>query len=536
MKKNILKYATIGLFTIGMTTACTDDFEDLNTDHHAATAEDMEKDGKAIGAPFNQMINRITVMLIGGDQDDEFASTGSYQHQIGISADAYSGYIGHTAGWARGAYNGTYSFTKGDEWGNAMFKMGFVQVMPAWSNMHQKAIDQNQPQIAALADVVKVLAMHRVTDHYGPIPYVNYKLGSLNQAYDAQDKVYEKFFEELDNAIEVLSPYAKSGSVFLSDFDPIFSGDLAKWVKLANTLRLRLALRVVYAAPALAQEEAEKCAECGLFIEAADERAQYNGNIINPIWQQAYEWNENRMSAPMDSYLNGYNDPRISKYFVAAKADGKFHGVRQGVLADGANTNNYTGDKISNINLSQNSPVLYMAAAESFFLRAEAALRGWNMGGTAKEFYEKGIKMSMEENGISAGVDTYIANSTATPAAFEDKAGTDNASAPSTITIAWDDAADFETNLERIIVQKWIANWGNSCEAWSEFRRTGYPKMFPVKFNYSQGAVSSELQIRRLPYPRTEYNTNREAVMNAISLLGGADNCGTKLWWDKKAH
>ena len=536
MKNNIIKYTFFGLLALGFTTACTDDFESLNTDKHAATEEDMARDGKAVGARFNQMINRITVMLIGGDQDDEFASTGAYQHQIGISHDTYSGYIGHTSGWARGAYNGTYSFTKGDEWGNAMFKMGFVQIMPAWARMHEKALEQNQPQIAALADVVKVLAMHRVADSYGPIPYVNYSLGSVGTAYDALDKVYAKFFEELDEAIDLLTPYAAAGEVALADYDPVYGGDITKWVKLANTLRLRLALRVVYADATLAKTEAEKSAQNTIgFVDAVDARAQYAGDITNPIWQQAYEWNENRMSAPMDSYLNGYSDPRISKYFVAA-GDGKFHGVRQGIFADGANQSAYQGDKISNVNLTKTSPVLYMAAAESFFLRAEAALRGWSMGGTAQEFYEKGIKMSMEENGVTAGVDDYVANSTATPAAFEDNAGSDNASAPSQITIAWNDGDSFETNLERIIVQKWIASWGNSPEAWSEFRRTGYPKMFPVKYNYSQGAVSSELQIRRLPYPRTEYNTNRQAVMAASAVLGGADNCGTKLWWDKKAH
>ena len=537
MKKNTIKYALFGLLTLGFASSCTDDFENLNTSKHAATEADLEKDGKAVGSRFNQMINRISVMLIGGDQDDEFASTGSYQHQIGISADAYSGYIGHTAGWAVGQYNGTYYFGKGDEWGNAMFKMGFVQVMPAWARMHEKALEQNQPQIAALGDIVKVLAMHRVADHYGPIPYVNYQLGAVGQAYDALDKVYDKFFEELDNAIEVLTPYAMEGATALEDYDPIFKGNIAKWVKLANTLRLRLAMRVVYANESLAKTEAEKSAQNTIgFLEAADERAVYPGeNITNPIWQQAYEWNENRMSAPMDSYLNGYNDPRISVYFVAA-GDGKYHGVRQGVFAAGANQSEYTGDKISNVNLTQHSPVLFISAAESYFLRAEGALRGWNMNGTAQEFYEKGIRMSMSELGVSKGVDEYVANSTATPAAFEDNAGSDNAAAPSSITIAWNDGDSFETNLERIIVQKWIANWGNSCEAWSEFRRTGYPKMFPVKYNYSQGAVSSELQIRRMPYPRTEYNTNREAVMAAASLLGGADNCGTKLWWDKKAH
>ena len=138
--------------------------------------------------------------------------------------------------------------------------------------------------------------------------------------------------------------------------------------------------------------------------------------------------------------------------------------------------------------------------------------------------------------GYESGADAYITDDTSTPAAFTDNAGRDNAAAPSTITIAWNDGDDFETNLERIIVQKWIANWGNSPEAWSEFRRTGYPKMFPVKNNYSNNAVSSNLQIRRMPYPKTEYNTNRKAVEAGVELLGGPDNCGTLLWWDKKTH
>lgn len=540
MRSVILRYMMIGAVALTMATGCTDDFESLNTDHHAATDQDMQRDGKAVGAFFQQMVNRTTVMLIGGEQSDEFASTGAYQHQIGISADAYSGYIGHTASWARGRYNGTYNFGKGDEWGNAMFKMGMVQVMPAWAQMHANAEKLGQTDVAALGDIVKVLAMHRVADHYGPIPYVNFRLGAVGQAYDSQQAVYHKFFEELDHAIEQLTPLALSGATLLSDYDPVYGGDVARWVRLANTLRLRLALRVVYAEPGLARSEAEKAVAnpVGL-LENVDDRAEYRGVAgaawTNPIWQQAYEWNEVRMSAPMDSYLNGYSDPRISVYFVAA-SDGKYHGVRQGIFSTSANQQAYIGGGISQINLVQASPVLYMAAAEAYFLRAEAALRGWDMGGTAKEFYEQGIRLSMAENGVTSGIDDYVANATATPAAFTDNAGRDNAAAPSTITIAWNDRDDFETNLERIITQKWIASWGNSCEAWSEFRRTDYPRLFPVKYNYSDGAVSSALQIRRLPYPRTEYNTNAEAMTQAVDLLGGPDNCGTLLWWDKKPH
>ncbi len=539
MKRYILNLV-LGLLLMGGAVGCTDDFEQLNTDQHAATDQDMQRDGKAVGVFFQQIINRTTVMLIGGEQSDEFASTGAYQHQIGISADAYSGYIGHTASWARGRYNGTYNFGKGDEWGNAMFKMGMVQVMPAWAQMHANAEKLGQPEVAALGDIAKVLAMHRVTDHYGPIPYVNFRLGAVGQPYDSQQAVYNKFFDELDKAIAVLTPLAQSGGKLLSDYDPIYGGDVARWVRLANTLRLRLAMRVVYAAPDLAQAQAEAAVNnpVGL-LASVDDRAEYRGvagaSWTNPIWQQAYEWNEVRMSAPMDAYLNGYSDPRLGVYFVAA-ADGKYHGVRQGIFTTSANQTNYTGNKISQINLSQGSPVLYMPAAEAYFLRAEAALRGWNMGGTAREFYEQGIRMSMAESGVTSGIDDYVANATAAPAAFTDNAGRDNAAAPSTITIAWDDQADFETSLERIITQKWIAGWGNSCEAWAEFRRTDYPRLFPVKYNYSDGAVSTALQIRRLPYPRTEYNTNAEAMTQAVDLLGGPDNCGTLLWWDRKPH
>ena len=183
-----------------------------------------------------------------------------------------------------------------------------------------------------------------------------------------------------------------------------------------------------------------------------------------------------------------------------------------------------------------------MTAAESYFLRAEGALRGWNMGGTAKHFYEAGVKISFQEAGVS-GADSYLADNTSKPAAYEDKTGDGNdAAAPSTITIAWDDAANFETNLERIITQKWIAMFPDGVEGWSEFRRTGYPKLFPVCRNESAGRISTTIQIRRLPYPQVQYNSNAAAVAAGVATLNGesnnatGDNGGTTLWWDKKSH
>jgi len=533
--KTFLKYTLFAAFALGMFSACTNGFKELNTNPHEATDEMLETDNLSTGSFFSQMIIRMVPFTAGGNQDDSYGSTGSYQHFQGLCSDWYSGYVAPTGTWASGNHNGNYYFT--GTWGNSMYSQNYTQIMPAWAKIVEKATENKQPQVAALATVVKVFAMHRVTDQYGPIPYVNYVSGSLNNTFDSQEAVYKKFFEELDEAIDVLTPFAAAGTEILSDFDYIYQGNTEKWVRLANTLRLRLALRIVYANASLAQEEANKSFSNAIgFLDDANDRAVISGiSILNPLYEQAYSWNEERMSASMDSYLNGYNDPRISAYFVAA-GNGGYHGVRLGINM-GSGNSDYTGGNISNFNLSATSPLVYMSAAESYFLRAEAALRGWSAGGTAKDFYENGIRVSMAEQGITSGIDSYIEDDESTPADFIDNTGRGgSASAMSDITIAYDESDSFETNLERIITQKWIANFLISPEGWAEYRRTGYPKLFPVTRNSSSGTIDTDLQIRRMPYPSNLYDTDNDAVTAALSLLGGNDNGGTKLWWDKNPN
>jgi hypothetical protein len=107
-----------------------------------------------------------------------------------------------------------------------------------------------------------------------------------------------------------------------------------------------------------------------------------------------------------------------------------------------------------------------------------------------------------------------------------------NIAAMSTITVAWNGAGTNEEKLEKIITQKWIAMFPEGQEAWSEYRRTGYPKIFRVVSNQSGGAVDTDIQIRRIPFVDGEKSTNAAGVTAAISLLGGPDNAGTRLWWD----
>src|SRR5690606_5475238 len=300
--------------------------------------------------------------------------------------------------------------------------------------------------------------------------------------------------------------------------------------------------RVVYRNENLARIEAEKSISNPFgVITTANERASLKHSAslayYHPLREIAYDFNagEARMSASMDAYLNGYNDPRRSVYFTTAD-DGNYHGVRQGIVT--SNWTPYTGPKISNLNMDMSTTeIVWMTAAESYFLRAEGAIRGWSMGGTAQQLYEDGIAASFIENGLQASsAATYAANNTLTPIAFTDNSGQsgNNASAPSTIKIAWDGAANFETMLERIITQKWIAMYPDGPEGWAEFRRTGYPKLLPVVSNQSNGTINTAMQVRRIPYPQSEYNNNMAGVQSGISKLAGPDGGGTKLWWDNK--
>lgn len=535
-KKSFWKSLTlIGVLAMIISAGCTSKFEEWNTNQHEATEDMMATDNLKTGAFFSQMLRNVVLFKDGTNL------TSDYQVAQGLTSDVYSGYIAPTGTWYGGVHNGSYYFITG--WIERTFTSGFASIMPAWQSIKKTADAQGLPEVAALATIVKVEGMHRVADAYGPIPYNNYGSGTLQNTYNSLQEVYTKFFEELDDAIDVLTLYAQGNpsSTLLKEYDYIYNGNVVSWIKFANTLRLRLAMRVVNANAGLAQTEAEKSVNHPFgVISNLNERAalQHSSSLIyyHPLQEIAYSFNagEARMSASMDVYMNGYADPRRAAYFTKAD-DGNYHGVRQGIIT--TTWTAYTGTKISNLNMSTSTtPIVWITAAESYFLRAEGALRGWNMGGTAQSLYEQGIAASFIENGLQASdATTYAANNTATPIAFTDNSGQsgNNIAAPSTIKIAWNAADIFDVNLERIITQKWIAMYPDGPEGWSEFRRTGYPKLLPVVGNYSNGTIGAK-QVCRIPYPQSEYNNNKSGVQTGVSALGGPDGGGTQLWWDKR--
>ena len=176
-----------------------------------------------------------------------------------------------------------------------------------------------------------------------------------------------------------------------------------------------------------------------------------------------------------------------------------------------------------------------MCAAEIYFLRAEGRLRGWSMGGETEDLYNMGITKSFEQWGVALG-DYLTRGDDYTPMQFTAPSGTTgNTIAASTITIAWNAVDREEKKLERIITQKWIAMFPEGQEAWSEHRRTGYPRLFNL---YGTNASSGQVENsgpRRIPFPSTEYDTNTTEVNKAVTdFLGGNDYGNVKLWWDKK--
>ncbi|TJY64337.1 SusD/RagB family nutrient-binding outer membrane lipoprotein [Sphingobacterium alkalisoli] len=513
--------------------SCTDKFEAYNTNPHEATEEMMTHDNLKTGAFFTQMQRNVVLFKDGTNSDSD------YQVSQGLTSDIYSGYLAPTGSWYGGVHNGSYYFIT--NWLETTFRSGFSSIMPAWQSIVQIANEQGLPEVAALATIIKVEGMHRVADTYGPLPYINYGSGSLANNYDGLEDIYNKFFEELATSITVLTDFtlANPNGRVLEKYDLVYSGDVNKWVKFANTLRLRLALRIAYANAAKAREEAEAAVSNPIgLISQTQERAslKHTSNLVyyHPLFEIAYNFNagEVRMGATMDAYMNGYQDARRPRYFKPA-VDGAYHGVRQGIVTSVWTP--YVGNQISNLNVDNGTTeIVWMTAAESYFLRAEGALRNWNMGGSPQSFYEGGISVSFEENG-AVGAQDYIGNNTLQPIAFTDNAegSTFHAAAPSTITIAWNAGDSFERNLERIITQKWLALYPDGPEGWAEFRRTGYPRLIPVVVNNST-SINRDIQVRRIPYPQSEYGNNRVGVLSGVSKLMGQDNGGTKLWWDKK--
>lgn len=499
---------------------CTDRYEDYNRDRQGATEDEVSRDDYNVRAYFQTMQDFVIPYSQDQTQFTECLLGGSFG---GYLADSNAGFNGRNYA----------TYIPEEHWIQVIFKDVYPKIMTNYSFIEE--ISSNQSIVNA-AKIIKVMGALRVTDVYGPIPYSQMgKGGQIKAPYDSVEDIYLKMIEELNEAIDYLTEHQTDNFSPIADL--VYKGNVVKWVKLANTLKLRMAMRLTNVRPELAKTYAEEVANHSIgTMSSNDDNASKPVLQTNPFYVVVYEYNDgdSRISADILSFMNGYVDPRREAYFTDAKelvGEGRYSGLRSGIdIPDVPEIKLY-----SNMKITTTSNLVWMNASEAAFLKAEGALRGWNMGGTAEEFYNEGVRLSFGQYGVG-GADTYLSDANRAPEAYVDPLGLNSYSgAVSSITVKWDNTADLETNLERIITQKWIANFPLGIEAWSEYRRTGYPKLMPVKVNKSGGSVNTERMARRLPYPQIEYSGNTENLQEAISkYLKGPDNMGTDLWWAKK--
>ena len=541
MKTKAYKYI-VGVLALSLFTAC--DFQKVNTNEFELLPEEGLMDGISIGGPITAMQKCVFPV---GTQADGTSVANRYQTAYNLAADCWSGYFGQNNNW--GGPNNLNYFLK-DGWVASSYTESYSTVVPLWQDLKGKTETQF-PEVFALAQILKISAWHKATDMFGPIPYKEAGKGLITVPYDSQEEVYKSMFKELSDAIEVLTKYADNGnSKLLPNADAVYAGDVHKWVVYANSLMLRLAMRVYYADAALSKKYALQAVNhsYGVMKTKDDEAKMERGASLefkNNLDVLINQYNECRMGSSMLAYLGGYQDPRLPKYFntstvsqaVTVGTYGKYSGVPTG---HDVSSNDAFKDS-SRPAITSTTPTYWMRASEVYFLLAEAALHGFAVGGTAESLYEKGIEMSFEENGIASSEVADYMSSGLKPSAYSfhlTNPGVNvDVPAVTEATTAW--SGTDEEKLEKIMIQKWIALYPNGQEAWTEYRRTGYPKLHSAVTNYSNGEIDSEVGIRRMRFP-TNKSTSAEDIANLESarklLRGGLDKAGTRLWWDNKNH
>jgi hypothetical protein len=531
---NRLQVALLGsvlLFSV----SCTKKFDQINTDKNSIASVTPAT------LPF----------LFSHAEDLATVNQANYQVAQNLFADQYAQYFACEA-----TYFASDRLFLNQAWVGANFNPYYTDVLPQLQSIFTNTDSLSAEH--ALGEIIWVLAFQKATDYWGPIPYFKAGTVAATVPYDAQDKIYDDFFKRLDAAVTVLTPFA--GKNAYGSYDLIYGGDVSHWIKFANTLRLRCALRISKVDPTRAKAEAEAAVAAGVMLTSPGddgliERSSVGGDI-NGLSTMS-DWNEFRMSATMASVLKGYQDPRIVDYFLPTVNSGNptpgifgnYSGLRNGLSVDQlglapnlAAANSHQGYRWSSTNVTvggtavgtstyTNTPQSVIETAEAYFLRAEGALLGWNMGSlTPQQLYEAGITNSMAQWGITGSAVTNYINSTNTPVAPGDYL---NSPAVSNVPIKW--SATPAVQLQQIMTQKWLALFPDGMEAWADWRRSHVMPLYPVANVDSRSLITNTATqwVRRIPFLDSEKATNGPAVTAAVPLLGGPDNELTPLWWDK---
>jgi len=464
---------------------------------------DMNTDPLRLSSLPDEYLFTTAVRMAAGDVSNYDTRFGCQYAQIYVtnsenrSADAYNDF--HT----QDVYKEMFS------WAYINPLRYIVQVLKITSTGNTK-----NPVRNAMARTIAVYEYQRVTDCFGDIPYFEGAMGMeniLHPKYDNQEDIYHDMIDQLGAALDVLKD--ADPSLGYPGADQIYDNDLQKWARFANSLRLRLAMRIRFADPVYSAGIIAECMN-GPFIETNDQNfgLQYqeseNSELYNP-WYEVRKHQNWKMSNKFVEWLKGTTDPRLAVLVDTTKT-GEYIGFINGL-------NDQEQSKYKWEDFSNPKPALYsktlqlnkMSASEIWFLRAEAAL--FSLGpGDANVLYQEGIRQNMLFWKVpQAQIDEFISN----------------------VQEATLNSAD-ENKFRQIATQMWIAFVPDFLEAWSNIRRTGYPAI-PQRTDasvYSLGVTNGILPTR-FKYASSEYRTNRENVDAAI-LQQGPDLIDTPVWWD----
>jgi hypothetical protein len=358
----------------------------------------------------------------------------------------------------------------------------------------------NQIQIAR---IIKAYEFSILTDRYGDIPYSQALGGSLAIAYDKQKDIYTDLFKELTSAV---STFQSTGAAIKGDI--IYNGDITKWKKFANSLRLVLAMKLSKIDPATgkAQFTAALNDAGGIISSNADNFTLTYVSTFPNSYSTLSTASFFAISKTIADTLTKYSDPRLTQYgqVVGGKVKGVPYGMNTGHAQTFIAANPDYSLALDASYKTATAPVVIMPAAYIDLIRAQAALDpNYATGENALTLFTKGITDSWAQWNTSGTIATYLTSLGITSA----------------------------VSLPQVQLQTWLALYGNTQNAWNEWRRTGVPILTPTA-----DAVNLTKTIpRRFAYPTTESLVNGAAYSAAILAFpyGGGDTHDNRVWWDK---
>lgn len=413
----------------------------------------------------------------------------------------------HTELWAQhvaqAQYNDEDHYIPREGVPTAVWDVAYATALADLARAKEMAEEADDDNLWAVSEVMSVYVFLMLTDLFGDIPYTEaLSLGEniQNPKYDTQATIYPDLANRLKAAVARINT---SDNVDFENGDLIYEGDMAMWVRFANSLRMRVAMRMADTDQAAAARTAFAEAWAANHISSNDQIADLDWRAEqpnqNPIYEQIIlggRTGDFRVSATLVDTMKSLNDPRLPIYADPAQTDNVIRGLPNGLTPDETQVNGKQAGSsdyswIGEHFLEPDAPSVLMSYAETLFLAAEAAQRGW-IAGDAASLYRQAIAASMQQYGVAqSAIDAYLAQSRVQ-----------------------------YRGLESIWLQKWLALYMAGPEAYNEYRRTRTPNL--------QLSAHAELDAipARFPYPDEEalYNPTNFRVLELTDPM----------WWMKR--